>query len=174
MTQSQMSGVYMIHPFPYGNLLLMRRSQGLTKVKYYPRPLSHDDIMPASRRDILRIEHSPGAFETEMDLLQRYFRGEETNFNRIELDFSSASPFQKKVWSLTRELPYGRTSSYKFLAEEMGHRGYRSIGRALHANPWIIIVPCHRVIRSDGGLGEFAAGLKIKQYLLSLEKSQKN
>lgn len=164
----------MIHPFPYGNLLLMRRSQGLKKVKYYPPPLSHDDIMPASRRDILRIEHSPGAFETEMDLLQRYFQGEETDFNRIELDFSSASPFQKKVWSLTRKIPYGRTSSYKFLAEEMGHRGYRSIGRALRANPWIIIVPCHRVIRTGGGLGGFAAGLKIKQYLLSLEKSQKN
>jgi methylated-DNA-[protein]-cysteine S-methyltransferase len=153
---------------------MVKKPQGISMIKHYPQSSSFNDIVSASRKILLGIDCRPGDFNTEKDLLDKYFRGEKTDFNQLKLDTSAASRFQKKVWALTRKIPYGATRTYKSLAEAMGHRGYRSIGRALHDNPWIIVVPCHRVIRSDGGLGGFGAGLKLKQYLLEMEKRPKS
>lgn len=169
MIQPQKFGSFMIYPFEFGNILLVKKPRGLFMVSYYPKSSSFNDIMPASRKDLLDIDHNPGDFERESELLNKYFRGEKTVFNHLKLDLSTASDFQKKVWALTQKIPYGSTRTYKSLAKAMGHKGYRSIGRALHDNPWIIVVPCHRVIRSNGGLGGFGAGLNVKQYLLDLE-----
>lgn len=170
MIEPEKLGSYTAYPFAFGNLLLVKRPKGLFMVKYYPIFSSGGDIMPVSRRELLGITYNPEDFKEEKSLFDRYFQGNKTDFSQLKLDMSAASPFQKKVWAITRKIPYGSTRSYKAVAETMGHKGYRSIGRALHDNPWLIIIPCHRVIRTDGKLGGFGAGLNVKQYLLDLEK----
>jgi len=152
----------------------MKRGPGLFMVKYYSLSLSPEKIIKEWQRDHSGIKYDPSCFKIEKDAFDRYFRGEKTNFSQIKLDMSAGTPFQKEVWMLTREIPYGITQSYKSIAEAMGHKGYQSIGGALHENPWLIIVPCHRVVRTDGGLGGFGAGLKVKQKLLDLEMKFKD
>ncbi len=78
--------------------------------------------------------------------------------------------FQRSVWDLLREIPYGQTSSYGELAEKLGSRNKaRAVGGAAHVNPLPIIIPCHRLIGAGGTLTGFAGGLQVKKYLLELE-----
>ncbi len=91
-----------------------------------------------------------------------------------ELDLSTATPFQRQVWEKTRLIPYGETRSYSWVAEQIGKPGAaRAVGQALGRNPLPIIIPCHRVVASDGKLCGFAGGLGMKRRLLSLEASAK-
>ncbi len=99
-----------------------------------------------------------------------YFSSRQVDFPE-KLDFSEATTFQRKVWQATRRIPYGQTRSYGWIARQIGQAGAaRAVGQALGKNPLPIIVPCHRVLSSDGKLGGFSGGLKIKKYLLKLEK----
>jgi O-6-methylguanine DNA methyltransferase len=104
-------------------------------------------------------------------LFSQYFQGISVDFTCLDLDFSSGTPFQKNIWNITRKIPYGCTETYKALAQKINHRCYRSVGGALGNNPFLIAVPCHRVLRTDGTLGGFGAGLDLKKYLLHLEQS---
>lgn len=86
------------------------------------------------------------------------------------LDLSRGTPFQRQVWRAILQIPYGRVRSYRWVAERVGGSQYaRAVGRALGANPVPIIVPCHRVVTSDGSLGGFSGGLSVKRKLLQLE-----
>ena len=87
------------------------------------------------------------------------------------IDWSRYTPFQKKVWEAVKTIPYGETRSYKWVAENIGNpRAARAVGQALKRNPLPGIIPCHRVIRSDGSLGGFSRGLKKKRDLLRAEE----
>lgn len=80
------------------------------------------------------------------------------------------TPFQQRVWAALREIPYGQTRSYRELALAAGSpRGYRAVGMANHRNPIPILIPCHRVVGSDGSLTGYAGGVAKKQLLLELE-----
>ena len=80
--------------------------------------------------------------------------------------------FEKKVWSRLAKIPYGTTQSYKEIAESIGHpKAFRAVGNANGSNPIPLILPCHRVIESNGGLGGYGHGLKVKRQLLDLEKN---
>ncbi len=88
-----------------------------------------------------------------------------------KLDLSGATPFQRRVWEITRLIPYGETRSYRWVAEQIGKpEAARAVGQALARNPLPIIIPCHRVISRDGRLGGFSRGLEMKQKLLRLEQ----
>lgn len=105
---------------------------------------------------------------TRMEL-ERYFKGENVQF-RVPLDMRDATRFRVKVWTELMGVDYGTTVSYRELAELCGKpNSWRAIAGAVAANPLPIIVPCHRVISSDGSLGGFAGGLKWKKFLLKLE-----
>jgi methylated-DNA-[protein]-cysteine S-methyltransferase len=83
-----------------------------------------------------------------------------------------ATPFQKGVWEMVKTIPYGQTRTYKWVAEKIGNpEAFRAVGQALKKNPLPGIIPCHRVIRSDGKLGGFSKGLKEKARLLKLENA---
>lgn len=99
--------------------------------------------------------------------LREYFRGERRVF-RLPVRFFGTE-FQIRVWRKTMEIPYGKTMSYSWVAREVGCATPRPIGRALSANHLLIIVPCHRVVRADGSLGGFSAGLPLKRSLLEHE-----
>ena len=101
--------------------------------------------------------------------LRHYFTGETMNFPD-KLDLRETTFFQQRVWKATQTITYGRTKSYVQVASQLGHnKAARAIGQALSKNPLPIIIPCHRVISSDGSLGGFSAGLDLKKYLLRLE-----
>jgi methylated-DNA-[protein]-cysteine S-methyltransferase len=112
---------------------------------------------------------SPKLFTSLIDRFQAYFDGAKVDFPD-KLDLSGATPFQRQVWQITRLIPHGDTRSYKWVAEQIEEPGTsRAVGQALGKNPLPIIVPCHRVIASDGGLGGFSGGLEMKRRLLHLE-----
>jgi methylated-DNA-[protein]-cysteine S-methyltransferase len=80
--------------------------------------------------------------------------------------------FQKKVWAALKRIPYGKTRSYREVAKSIGHpKAFRAVGNANGSNSIPLIIPCHRVIESSGGLGGFGHGLKVKAKLLNLEKA---
>ena len=102
--------------------------------------------------------------------LGEYFRGERTSFD-LELR-PSGREFDMKVWELLRLIPYGEVRSYGQLAEELGNKLLaREVGAANSRNPIAVIVPCHRVIGSDGSLVGYAGGLDRKRFLLELENA---
>jgi methylated-DNA-[protein]-cysteine S-methyltransferase len=117
---------------------------------------------------------SPHQFGDLMERLGGYFSGRNVIFPD-ELDLSGATPFQREVWGITRLVPYGETRSYLWVAEQMKKPGAaRAVGQALGRNPLAIIVPCHRVVASDGRLGGFGGGVEMKNNLLRLEASANN
>jgi len=105
-----------------------------------------------------------------LDQLKKYLKGELRRFD-CKLDLRG-TPFQKKVWSALKKIPYGRTRSYGEIARDIGHpKAFRAVGNANGRNYIPLIVPCHRVIENSGGLGGFGHGLKVKKQLLDLEKA---
>lgn len=106
--------------------------------------------------------------------LREYFNGERKSFS-FSVEFKEGTIFQKKVWSCLLKIPYGETLSYGEVAAMAGcPGGARAVGNAVHNNPVMIVVPCHRVICSSGKAGGFASGTENKVFLLSLEKKNKN
>lgn len=105
--------------------------------------------------------------------LDEYIQGKRTTFS---LPFKlTGTPFQLAVWKELQNIPYGQTTSYKEIAQKINKpKAYRAVGMANNKNPLPIIIPCHRVIGSNGKLIGYAGGLKLKNYLLELEKSHTN
>lgn len=101
--------------------------------------------------------------------LNEYFAGNRRHFD-VNVEFKHGTPFQKKVWSALTKIPYGETVSYGHIAKKIGKpKSARAVGAANSKNPVGIIVPCHRVIGSNGTLTGFAGGLPKKKTLLKLE-----
>jgi methylated-DNA-[protein]-cysteine S-methyltransferase len=120
---------------------------------------------------VKRATWAPDKYTDLAERLRSYCRGQRTAFTD-ELDLSTATPFQRKVWETARLIPYGETRSYLWIAEQMHQPGAaRAVGQALGRNPLPIIIPCHRALRSNGGLGGFRGGLEMKRRFLALEKS---
>ena len=104
--------------------------------------------------------------------LSRYLEGEQVDFHD-KLDLVGTTRFQQSVWRITRIIPYGETKSYAWVARQLDSpKAARAVGQALGKNPLPIVIPCHRVIGSDGGLVGFGGGAELKEYLLGLEASQ--
>jgi methylated-DNA-[protein]-cysteine S-methyltransferase len=103
--------------------------------------------------------------------LQQYFDGQQVLFDE-PLDLREATAFQRRVWSAVRDIPYGETRSYGQIARQAGSPGAaRAVGQAMAANPLPIVMPCHRVIGSDGNLCGFGGGLDLKRRLLEMERT---
>ncbi|HEY1231867.1 MAG TPA: methylated-DNA--[protein]-cysteine S-methyltransferase [Candidatus Binatia bacterium] len=147
---------------PVGKLKLIASAHALVAVLWEsegPDRVKLDAPMLAPEHPIL--------IETERQLAE-YFTGARTQFDlRIE---PHGSEFQKKVWDALRKIPFGQTRSYLELAKALGSpAASRAVGFANGKNPLSIIVPCHRIIGSDGSLTGFAGGLETKAALLALE-----
>ena len=103
------------------------------------------------------------------DVLQRYFAGDLSALDTVPVELNG-TPFQKKVWQALRRIPCGATISYGELARRIGvAAAVRAVGAANGANPVAVIVPCHRVIGSNGSLTGYGGGLERKQWLLAHE-----
>ena len=112
---------------------------------------------------------NPDLIKDTASRLTKYLSGKKIPFPEI-LDLSEATPFQRRVWEITRQIPYGETQSYKWVASRLGkENAARAVGQALGRNPIPIIIPCHRVLASNGSLGGYSGGLEMKRFLLKLE-----
>jgi methylated-DNA-[protein]-cysteine S-methyltransferase len=109
------------------------------------------------------------ALATAAIQLEQYFAGERTEFDLdVQLE---GTPFERRVWAEVRAIPYGETASYAEIARRIGSPGAsRAVGRANGHNPIAVIVPCHRVVGSDGSLTGYAGGIEMKRALLDLER----
>jgi methylated-DNA-[protein]-cysteine S-methyltransferase len=146
---------------------LLGSSAGLLQATL-PQP-SHDEAfgMLGGRTNQASLSSEP--FDDLVERLRSYFSGHRTTFPD-NLDLSEATPFQREVWQVLRLIPYGETRSYAWVAESIEKPGAaRAVGQAVGKNPLAIIIPCHRVIASDGTLGGFGGGLELKRHLLHLE-----
>jgi methylated-DNA-[protein]-cysteine S-methyltransferase len=143
---------------PLGELLLVGDEQALQAVHL---PGRH-----ARRREWTEATE-PLAAATEQ--LEQYFAGERSEF-ALALEPRGGSPFERSVWERITAIPYGQTDSYGAIARAIGHpEQARAVGAATGRNPLAIVVPCHRVIGSDGSLTGYAGGIPMKQALLELE-----
>jgi methylated-DNA-[protein]-cysteine S-methyltransferase len=149
-------------PSPIGPLLLAG-TQGALSIISFPGG-KQPEPEPQWR-------HDETPFAKPLEQLQAYFKGERQTF---ELTLSPiGTPFQHQVWQALLTVPFGRTCSYGDIARQIDNPGaMRAVGNANSRNPIPIIIPCHRVIGSDGSLTGFGGGLPTKQYLLHLEDQQ--
>ena len=142
---------------PVGTLLLVGTDSAL-----------HELLLPPQER--LQPSGSSGALDDAAAQLDEYFAG-----SRIQFDLPlkmHGTAFQRRVWDALTGIGYGETASYADVARAVGiPKGSRAVGQANGRNPISIIVPCHRVIASDGSLGGYGGGLAMKQKLLQLEHS---
>jgi methylated-DNA-[protein]-cysteine S-methyltransferase len=150
---------YTIVPSPIGDLLLTSDGESLTGLQMD----TDGGFTPAPE-----WERDDAPFAVARQQLAEYFAGERTAFDLpLELD---GTPFQKQVWTVLSRIPYGETISYLELARRVGNpNASRAVGSANGKNPVAVIIPCHRVIAADGGLGGFGGGLDRKRWLLDHE-----
>lgn len=144
---------------------------GLRQV-YLPQP-SVDRVRENIQRDYPDARLALNPLPELVEQFQRYFQGEKVNFE-APLDCADATPFDVDVWNACRRVGYGETLSYKNLAERVERpKAARAVGSAMRRNRFPIIVPCHRVLRSDGELGNYSGpgGSAFKQELLELEQT---
>ncbi len=141
-----------------GTLELKVDDVGVSEISF----VSHDHQLPEALHDNRLME----CLIKELDL---YFAGELQSFT-VPLHIPEVGQFTEKVWSALRKIPYGKTTSYGEIATEIGcERAARAVGTANGKNVLPIVIPCHRVIHADGGLGGYSSGLEIKRRLLELE-----
>lgn len=152
---------------PIGPLLLESKGEALTGIRF---GIHKGRKLPRPRMNAAGLEPDPILHETKRQL-REYLAGKRRNFD-LPLELTGTD-FQRKTWAVLCEIPYGETISYAELARRVGHpRAVRAVGAANGANPVSLVVPCHRVIASSGGLGGYGGGLQAKQWLLELEGSR--
>ena len=148
----------------------MKESETVTTVPSFLGPLKLE--WSGGKLASLQLPPSPPGF-----IMVRLPRRGKSDWRRLlelekaELDLPAHSRFRRSVWTQSRKIPFGEVRSYGWVARKIGKPGAaRAVGRALRENPWPLLIPCHRVVRSDGSLGGFDSGLKWKRLLINIEK----
>jgi methylated-DNA-[protein]-cysteine S-methyltransferase len=160
---------YRIVDTPVGPLLLAATEQGLVRVAYPNQ--GHDAVLQAlADRVSPRVLHAPARLDPVARELDDYFAGRRRRFD-LPLDWRLSTGFRSTVLHhLATDVDYGRTASYGALAALAGNpKAVRAVGTACATNPLPVVVPCHRVVRSDGAIGNYAGGVEAKRTLLELE-----
>jgi methylated-DNA-[protein]-cysteine S-methyltransferase len=153
---------------PVGAMLLAATPIGLVRVAYASQ--GHDAVLDdLARRVSPRILHAPARLDEAAHQIEEYFSRVRRAFD-LPLDLRLAHGFRRAVLRQLLGIGYGRTASYAAVAAAAGSpRAVRAAGTACARNPLPVVVPCHRVVRSDGGLGGYAGGTEAKQTLLTME-----
>lgn len=156
---------------PFGPLLLAATEKGLVAVGLPALPF--DSLLERLSRQVSpRILEAPAKLDPARKQIDEYFEGRREAFT-LTLDFSLSFGFMRSALDVVASIPYGETLSYAEVAAEAGSpRAHRAAGTACATNPIPIVVPCHRVLRSGGGLGGYGGGLEMKRALLELEQGR--
>ena len=162
---------YTVEDSPLGPLLLAVTRRGLVRIAYLNGGERTEEVLEDLADQVSpRVLSAPARLDEARRELEEFFAGHRQSFD-LALDWRLVRPgFFRRVLEATHRIPYGSVSSYKLVAGEAGSpRAYRAAGTALSGNPIPIVVPCHRVLHSGGGLGGYTGGLDKKVKLLSLE-----
>ena len=153
---------------PLGPLLLAATPAGLLRVAYESE--GHDTVLTSlAERVSPRVLRAPGRLDDVAREIEDYFAGHRHTFD-LPLDLQLARGFRREVLTHLRDIAYGTTASYSAVAAAAGRpTAVRAVGTACAVNPLPIVIPCHRVVRSDGSIGAYLGGVAAKQALLSLE-----
>lgn len=153
---------------PLGVLTVAATPRGLVRVAL-PNHDLEDVLVELSEEVSPRLLEAPGRLDEARRELDDYFEGRRREFE-LELDWRLTRGFFRRVLRHTAEIPYGETATYAEMAELAGSpRAHRAAGSALAANPIPLVVPCHRVVRSGGAIGNYGGGPEVKERLLRLE-----
>ena len=160
---------YTTEDSPVGRLLLAGTEAGLVRIAYLDT-LSEDEVLAAlAVRVSPRVLAAPARLDQARRELDQFFAGRRRGFD-VALDCRLTGPFAARVLAATAAIPYGETSTYAAVAADAGSpRGSRAAGNALGSNPLPIVIPCHRVLASGGGLGGYTGGVERKRTLLEIE-----
>ncbi|MGN6378506.1 MAG: methylated-DNA--[protein]-cysteine S-methyltransferase [Gaiellales bacterium] len=155
---------------PFGKLLVASTPTGLVRVAFARE--SHDGVLQElSDRLSPRVLEAPSRLDEVRRELDDYFHGDRQRFE-VPIDWSLSRGFLRDARQACYAIPYGHVVTYSELAEAAGSpRAVRAAGNAMARNPIPIVVPCHRVVRTGGGLGGYGGGLDVKRWLLALEGS---
>jgi methylated-DNA-[protein]-cysteine S-methyltransferase len=153
---------------PIGALLLAATEQGLVRVAFACE--DHDRVLDQlATRVSPRVLRAPARLDTAAREIDEYFARRRSRFD-LPLDFQLSHGFRRAVLSHLTRIEYGKTASYAAIAAAAGHpKAARAVGTACATNPLPIVVPCHRVVRSDGIIGQYGGGTDAKRALLALE-----
>ena len=154
-----------------GWIALLGTESGLRRLSLKPTPQEAlDELGP----ELDRAVQDPAVFASVQSCLERYFEGDAQALDEVELDLADAPPFFGAAWEACRRIPPGETRSYAWLAAQAGNPlAVRAAGQSMARNRFPLIIPCHRVIASDGDLrGYGAGGLKVKAELLKREQAR--
>jgi methylated-DNA-[protein]-cysteine S-methyltransferase len=155
-------------PSPFGDLLVAATRRGLVRLAY-PNEERDATLAQLARLVSPRVLEAPGRLDQIRRELEEYFDRHRDGFE-FGVDYALTRGFTRKVLRATARIPFGSVSTYGEVAGRAGNaRASRAAGNALGSNPIPIVVPCHRVVHSSGGLGGYTGGLERKRYLLSLE-----
>lgn len=139
---------------PVGIILIESDANNLHRVSFVDK--ASKKVNPSSITEKCKLQ------------LEEYFSGKRKEFD-LPLK-TEGTDFQKKVWNALSQIPYGKTQSYKQVAEKIGHaKAHRAVGNANNKNKFVIIIPCHRVVSSSGALAGYAYGEDVKKKLIELE-----
>lgn len=145
------------YPSPFGEMFIGTQREAIVRIWFGEEDVEEMEETPLHQKAALQLEE--------------YFSGKRSRFS-LPLA-PKGTEFQQRVWKKLMEIPYGEVESYKELAQRVGTpKGYRAVGNANGKNPIPIVIPCHRVIATGGGLGGFAYGLSMKSTLLELEQKK--
>ena len=155
---------------PLGCILLASTGRGLCSVKIGDTPEALVKTLAAEFSEA-DLRQDGKALKTEKDQVLAFLSGDAT-LAKLPLDIRG-TVFQQRVWSALRQIPRGETRTYKDIASAIGApKAVRAVGSACGANPVALVIPCHRALRTDGGLGGYAWGLERKQKLLKIERKR--
>lgn len=159
---------YRIVDSPVGALLIAATDLGLVRVAYASE--GHDTVLQSlAERISPRILLAPARLDTAARQLDEYFSGKRRDFG-VPLDWRLSAGFRNTVLRHLPEIGYGHTASYAAVAKLAGNpNAVRAVGTACATNPLPVVVPCHRVVRSDGAMGRYLGGVEAKRILLTLE-----
>jgi methylated-DNA-[protein]-cysteine S-methyltransferase len=162
---------YARHETPVGTLILAATPRGLVRVAYADDEAGIEATLSTLARGVSpRVLAAPRRLDAARRELDEYFAGARDRFE-LPLDWRLTQGFTRRVLRSTARIPYGSVSSYGRVAAAAGSpRGSRAAGNALGSNPLPIVVPCHRVLHSGGGLGGYTGGTERKRTLLAIER----
>jgi len=160
---------YAVVDSPLGPLLAAATAHGLARLAYLGSEREDEVLADLARRLSPRVLEAPARLDPARRELEEYFSGTRRSFG-LAIDWALVRGFGRAVLAATAALPYGTVASYREMATAAGSpRANRAAGNALGANPIPIVVPCHRILRTGGGLGGYTGGLDRKRFLLGLE-----
>jgi methylated-DNA-[protein]-cysteine S-methyltransferase len=163
---------YALLDSPVGRLLIARTPVGLARIAYLDGDAEDTVLADLAAHISPRVLAAPRRLDEPRRELDEYFDGRRQQFD-VALDLRLMTDFTRRILTATAAIPYGSVSTYRHVATEAGSpRAFRAAGNALGSNPLPIVLPCHRVLHSGGGLGGYTGGLDRKRTLLAIERGQ--